>query len=84
MKNVALIVYGRFPTEKAYGSHLIDVANGFISNKVAVSIIYSKTTNDKTIYKSPENYYASEKIKYIEANNFDFTKLDFLKYCQIF
>ena len=79
MKNVALIVYGRFPTEKAYGSHLIDVANGFISNKVAVSIIYSKTSNDKTIYKSPENYYASEKIKYIEANNFDFTKLDFFK-----
>ena len=79
MKNVALIVYGRFPTEKAYGSHLIDVANGFISNKIAVSIIYSKTTNDKTIYKSPEKYYSSEKIKYIEANNFDFTKLDFFK-----
>lgn len=79
MKNVALIVYGRFPTEKAYGSHLIDVANGFISNKVAVSIIYSQTSNDKTILESPESYYASEKIKYIEANNFDFTKLDFFK-----
>ena len=79
MKNVALIVYGRFPTEKAYGSHLIDVANGFISNKVAVSIIYSETSNDKTIFESPESYYASEKIKYIEAKNFDFTKLDFFK-----
>ena len=79
MKNVALIVYGRFPTEKAYGSHLIDVANGFISNKVAVSIIYSETSNDKTIFESPESYYAFEKIKYIEANNFDFTKLDFFK-----
>ena len=79
MKNVALIVYGRFPTEKAYGSHLIDVANGFISNKVAVSIIYSETSNDKTIFESPESYYDFEKIKYIEANNFDFTKLDFFK-----
>ena len=79
MKNVALIVYGRFPTEKAYGSHLIDVANGFISNKIAVSIIYSQTSNDKTIFESPESYYASEKIKYIEAKNFDFTKLDFFK-----
>lgn len=79
MKNVALIVYGRFPTEKAYGSHLIDVANGFISNKVSVSIIYSETSNDKTIFESPESYYAFEKIKYIEAKNFDFTKLDFFK-----
>ena len=79
MKNVALIVYGRFPTEKAYGSHLIDVANGFISNKVEVSIIYSKTSNDKTIFESPESYYTTEKIKYVETNNFDFTKLGFFK-----
>ena len=75
MKNVALIVYGRFPTEKAYGSHLIDVANGFISNKIKVSIIYSETSNNKTIFENPESYYSSKNINYIKANNFDFTKL---------
>ena len=63
MKNVALIVYGRFPTEKAYGSHLIDVANGFVSNKVKVSIIYSETSNNKTIFEDPKSYYSSKKYK---------------------
>ena len=75
MKNVALIVYGRFPTEKAYGSHLIDVANGFVSNKVKVSIIYSETSNNKTIFEDPKSYYSSKNIKFIKADNFDFTKL---------
>ena len=75
MNKVALIVYGRFPTEKAYGSHLIDVANGFISNKKDVSIIYPTTSNKKTIFEKPESYYSSKNIEFIEVENFDFTKL---------
>ena len=75
MNKVALIVYGRFPTEKAYGSHLIDVANGFITNKKDVSIIYPTTSNKKTIFEKPESYYSSKNIEFIEVENFDFTKL---------
>ena len=45
MKNIGLIVYGRFPTEKAYGSHLIDTANGFLQNGLNVHIFYSQTAN---------------------------------------
>ena len=33
MKNIGIIVYGRFPTEKAYGSHIIDIANGFLEKE---------------------------------------------------
>ena len=40
MNNIGLVVYGRFPTEKAYGSHLIDTANGFIANEKNVTIFY--------------------------------------------
>ena len=28
-KNIGILVYGRFPTEKAYGSHLIEIAKAF-------------------------------------------------------
>ena len=40
MKNIGLIVYGRFPTEKAYGSHIIDTANGFLQNECKVTIFF--------------------------------------------
>ena len=49
MKNIGIIVYGRFPTEKAYGSHIIDTAVGFIENQCNVSVFYSKTSNKKTL-----------------------------------
>ena len=57
MNNIALIVYGRFPTEKAYGSHIIDVASGFLKNGLIVDVIYSETYNSKTIYQEPAKYY---------------------------
>ena len=75
MKNIGIIVYGRFPTEKAYGSHIIDTANGFIDNNCNVSVFFSKTSNSKTISTSPEEYYDSTRIKFIEMENYDFTKL---------
>lgn len=74
MNNIGLVVYGRFPTEKAYGSHLIDTANGFIANGKNVTIFYSKTSNSKTIDEQPSSYYQNSNINYIEVENFDFTK----------
>ncbi len=79
MKKIGLLVYGRFPTEKAYGSHIIDIANGFIDNKNYVTVYYSKTNNDKTIEISPAQYYKNSRINYIEVKNFDFTKYRFYK-----
>tara|TARA_Y100000768_G_scaffold227239_1_gene171546 strand:- start:1379 stop:2524 length:1146 start_codon:yes stop_codon:yes gene_type:complete len=79
MNNIALIVYGRFPTEKAYGSHIIDVANGFLKNGLKVDVIYSKTFNSKTIYQDPVNYYKNSDINFHEFDNFDFTSLKFYK-----
>ena len=75
MKNIGLIVYGRFPTEKAYGSHLIDTANGFLQNGLNVNIFYSLTSNKKTISESPEAYYQNNKVNFIGVKNYDFTKL---------
>ena len=75
MKNIGLIVYGRFPTEKAYGSHLIDTANGFLQNGLNVHIFYSQTSNKKTINENPETYYQNNKIRFMKIQNYDFTKL---------
>lgn len=77
MNNIALIVYGRFPTEKAYGSHVIDVANGFLRNGLTVDVIYSKTYNSKTIYQDPGNYYKNNDINFREIDNFDYTSLKY-------
>ena len=77
MKNVGIIVYGRFPTEKAYGSHIIDTANGFLANNCNVSVFFSETSNEKTLDVSPEEYYKNTEINFIKLKNYDFTKLFF-------
>ena len=69
MKNIGIIVYGRFPTEKAYGSHIIDTAIGFLDNECNVSVFYSKTSNRKTLDIGPEEYYGNSKINFIEVKN---------------
>ena len=48
-KKIAIITYARFPSEMAYGNHLIQIANSFIDNGFNVSIYYPKTYNKKTI-----------------------------------
>ena len=68
MKNIGIIVYGRFPTEKAYGSHIIDIADGFLENNCNVNVFYSKTSNKKTLDVSPREYYEN---KQITCKNFD-------------
>ena len=74
MKNIALVVYGRFPTERAYGSHIIDTANGFLENGLKVTVLYSKTNNQKSLHINPEEYYKSININFVEVENLDFTK----------
>ena len=76
IKKVGILVYGRFPTEKAYGTHIVEVAKAFSNNKKSVTIFYSKTNNDFSIDESPESFYdIPPNIELKELNNYDFTKL---------
>ena len=73
-KKIAIITYARFPSEMAYGNHLIQIANSFIDNGFDVSIYYPKTYNTKTINERPEKYYGVKRgIVFKEINNFDIT-----------
>lgn len=73
-KKIAIITYARFPSEMAYGNHLIQIANSFIDNGFNVSIYYPKTYNKKTIDERPEKYYGVKReIAFKEINNFDIT-----------
>lgn len=76
IKNVGILVYGRFPTEKAYGTHIVEVAKAFLSNQKKVTIFYSKTSNKYTIEENPQTFYdipLNIEIKALE--NFDYTNL---------
>jgi len=73
-KKIAIITYARFPSEMAYGNHLIQIANSFIDNGFNVSIYYPKTYSTKTIDERPEKYYGVKReIVFKEINNFDIT-----------
>ena len=73
-KKIAIITYARFPSEMAYGNHIIQIANSFIDNGFDVSIYYPKTYNTKTIDEKPEKYYGVKReIAFKEINNFDIT-----------
>ena len=73
-KKIAIITYARFPSEMAYGNHIIQIANSFIDNGFDVSIYYPKTYNTKTIDERPEKYYGVKRgIAFKEINNFDIT-----------
>ena len=73
-KKIAIITYARFPSEMAYGNHIIQIANSFIDNGFDVSVYYPKTYNTKTIDERPEKYYGVKRgIVFKEINNFDIT-----------
>ena len=60
MKKVALVLYARFPSEMAYGNHVIQIANGFTNNGYKVDVYYPFTDNKKTINELPTTYYNTD------------------------
>ena len=67
-----ILTFARFPSEMAYGIHLIQIAKGFLENGFEVNVYYPKTYNLKTIYEEPSLYYGVDnKIKFKEVKNFD-------------
>ena len=81
-KNLSVIVYGRMPTEKAYGIHAINQAKSFKKQGYQVSFYYPSTNNKKPIKESVSSYYGEDfEFEFKEINNFDLTGLkifDFL------
>lgn len=73
-KKVAVITFARFPSEMAYGIHLVQIAKSFVENNCDVNIYYPKTYNLKTISQQPSNYYKiNSDINFKEIGNLDIT-----------
>ena len=73
-KKVALITFARFPSEMAYGIHLVQIAKSFIANNCDVNVYYPKTYNSKTINEQPSDYYrVNDDINFKEIGNVDIT-----------
>ena len=71
---IAIALYARFPTEMAYGNHVIQIAKAFTKNNCEVNIYYPETYNSKTLDVSPEVFYGVlENVKYIMVKNRDIT-----------
>jgi len=80
-KKIYILVYGRFPTEKAYGIHAINQAKSFVRLGYKVELLYPQTKNKLTINQTPENYY-EEKFNFLitKTNNKDITGYNFFQY----
>ncbi len=73
-KKVAVITYARFPSEMAYGIHLVQIAKSFVENNCDVNVYYPKTYNLKTINELPGDYYkVNSDINFKEIENVDIT-----------
>ena len=73
-EKVSIIVYGRMPTEKAYGIHALNQAKSFNNLGYEVELIYPSTKNKYTINQTIEEYYDEIfDFKVIEKENFDIT-----------
>ncbi len=73
-KKVALITFARFPSEMAYGIHLVQIAKSFVENNCDVNVYYPKTYNLKTINELPGDYYkVNSDIYFKEIENVDIT-----------
>tara|TARA_X000000368_G_scaffold418862_1_gene420402 strand:- start:1959 stop:3092 length:1134 start_codon:yes stop_codon:yes gene_type:complete len=77
-KKIFLLVYGRFPTEKAYGIHAVNQAKSFSDLGYEVTLCYPVTNNVMTIDKTPEDYY--EKKFNFHVNNVEFQDITSSKY----
>jgi len=72
-KNINFLVFGRFPTERAYGVHVVSNAKSY-QNFGKVKIIYPSTTNSKTIDSNPEEYFSrSDGIVFEKIDFYDIT-----------
>lgn len=79
-ENIAIALYARFPTEMAYGNHVIQIAKAFSKNNCNVNIYYPKTYNSKTLKETPEQYYGQIKnVDYVMVNNRDLTSYKIYK-----
>ena len=71
---IAIVLFARFPTEMAYGNHLIQIAKSFAKNDFIVNVYYPKTYNSKTIFENPRKYYqVDNNIQFKEIKNIDVT-----------
>lgn len=73
-KSINLILFGRFPTERAYGVHAIAIADGYSRLGYKATIFYPSTDNEKTIYENPKEYYNNQDIYFQKINHYDITK----------
>ena len=74
-KNINFLVFGRFPTERAYGVHVVSNAKSY-QNFGKVKIIYPSTTNSKTIDSTPEEYFSrSDGIVFEKIDFYDITDI---------
>ena len=73
-KSIDIILFGRFPTERAYGVHAIAVAGGYLRLGYKVTIFYPSTNNEKTIHEDPKEYYDNQDICFQKINHYDITK----------
>ena len=72
LSKLALIVYGRFPTERAYGAHVFEVAKSFSELNIETTILYSKTDNSLTVNQDPKSFYGIDtNVQFQELNNTD-------------
>ena len=73
-KNINFLVFGRFPTERAYGVHVVSNAKSF-QKYGNVKIVYPSTNNSKTINTDPKEYFSkSEGIIFEQVDFYDITK----------
>ena len=80
-RKISILVYGRMPTEKAYGIHALNQSKSFEKLGYEVELIYPSTNNSKTIDKTVPKYYNENlNFKIIEKDNFDLTGLGIFKF----
>ena len=79
-RKVSILVYGRMPTEKAYGIHALNQAKSFSKLGYEVELIHPSTNNIMTINETVQNYYGENfAFKIIEKENYDLTGLRVFK-----
>ena len=78
-KSINLTLFGRFPTERAYGVHVVAVAKSYSKLGYKATIFYPSTDNEKTIFEDPQEYYNTHEVQFQKINHPDITKFYFYK-----